>query len=271
MAFLQHFPGLKVRILVDGAPLDEYSGLDDMPLGSVSTKWIEARTNQAFKVRVTYSAPSTTKHAVSLLVFCDAEKLAKPVKPGAELYKASGHTYSSVPVKRGSKSGVQRFRFYFKALETTESESMLNTQLTKTVENVGTITIALQFAESVRKLANKTSGAKRPTTPSRVPEKAMKGDEKSHAVGLGPLEDPLNPTKFMKWKDVGPPFARFHFKYRSREVLLASGIMASERTLQPSPDTLDTDNLMGELLEGEKYRRRKAEDVPIKQEQDVVP
>jgi hypothetical protein len=28
---------------------------------------------------------------------------------------------------------------------------------------------------------------------------------------------------------------------------------------------------MGELLEGKKYRKRKAEDVAIKQEQDVVP
>ena len=289
MAVLSHFPGLKVEIIVDGKPLQEYSGKDDIPWGSVSTKWIEARTDDAFRVRVTYSEPPTTSHAVALLIFCDGLEVAKTVRSGAELYKASVHTYSGVPVKRGTKSGVQRF--YFKALGTTECDSMLDTQLTETVENVGTITIAFQFAEGVRKLANKTSGAKRLGTITRVPEKAMKGEEKSHAVGLGPVEKALSPTKFMKWKNVGTPFARFHFKYRSREVLSAMGIMpvdntpepasgrestsqpylSRESTLQASTDTFDTSVLLDELHKGENYRKRKAKDVPIKQEPDAAP
>jgi len=266
MAIVRFFPGLKVEILVGGEPLPEYMCDDDIQTGSVATTYIEAQSGRPFKVKVTYSEPFSTANAVSMLIFCNGKQAARTFKHGKDLYSHLGHTYSSVPSKKVTNS--LRQRFYFEELSTTESDSMMDTQLTRVVEDIGTITITFQLAGNVRKVPSKTSGPGRLTTPDSVPEKAMKGDKKSHAIGLGPIEPARRPTSFFQWRNIGSdPFARFHFKYRSRETLQALGILSRESTPEAEPDTLENELLLSEVLRGVK---RKAKDV-VKQEPDADP
>ncbi|EFQ90528.1 hypothetical protein CFE70_006953 [Pyrenophora teres f. teres 0-1] len=114
MAVIPFYPGFKVEILVNDAPLPEYDDIDDTPSPPNSvTKYIEATTGVEFKIRfiINEAFPFLPGHLIASFYF-DGEWRRSLLIRSERFYSEIGHTCDSTIAKVEGKVFKQALSFH---------------------------------------------------------------------------------------------------------------------------------------------------------------
>ncbi|CAO2658836.1 Nn.00g065590.m01.CDS01 [Neocucurbitaria sp. VM-36] len=231
MAVLSSCPGLTVEITVDDEPLPEYDDQKEKQTTDTKTTYIEAKTGAEFAVKCTFAAPFPAKD-LSVLMLLDGVPVKYIYIASDELKKTFNFSMYGRPFNNGQSDHIQKFRFAELTL-VEDSTKAIDQNLMQTLALMGMATIKLHHAKNYRKVERmRQSAFRKDSNLDDVPEKALKGDAKTHHAILG------KPTKtgelfWSTWDQIGDPFATVHFKYRSLSALKSLGIIP--RTPSPVP------------------------------------
>jgi hypothetical protein len=77
MAVLPECPGLRVEVLTQGRPLQEYDDDEEDLSPKVVTKYVEALSGAKFNVIAAFQPPFATQHDVMMRVIIDGKSMAK--------------------------------------------------------------------------------------------------------------------------------------------------------------------------------------------------
>ncbi|KAH3917425.1 hypothetical protein HBI56_118040 [Parastagonospora nodorum] len=270
MAISNETPGLRAEILVDGQPLPEYED-DEAELNTV-TRYIEASSNKEFVLRWEFGHPFPERYGVEMRVSIDGAAYRVKIKEANELYRPGGHTKTGV----GHKKNHQCFRrnYRFTALNIVEEvPGTVNArQLKQDLESKGNIRMEFRFISNMRESNGDHRSSKKATLQpmGAIPEKALKGDARSHQATLGEPR-PARPRRARQEYDYvdATPFATFVFKYRSRASLKALRIIndaedVDARSLDDMPEDSMNEHQLREALR--RARRQDANGRSVKQE-----
>ncbi|KAF4626757.1 hypothetical protein G7Y89_g11399 [Cudoniella acicularis] len=241
MAIHDRLPGVKVEILVDKEPLQEYT--DDevhTPAGPndngaqkaarTVSKYIEAVTGKEFQVRVTID--DTYKPDCPTLlanVFADGIHLV-----GRTMRSVKGKMKQTQVVVDGVEHAITARRarlkpFIFSKITTTsdESNSVSIAKQAEQMAKIGEIKVEFHRKGYAKPVASRRVANERPSevnSPSKVHEKALKGEAKTHGTSLGHGRRATrlrsSTSKYLGNKDL--PLAIYTFKYRSKGFLADS-------------------------------------------------
>jgi hypothetical protein len=124
MAILRDQPGLKVEILVDGVPLQEYDYENEEIMPSVVTKYIEAKSGDNFTIRYTVLPQFHIKHALVVQSYLDGKSMAKRVFSEERIRKYANRTVTGVREAIAGK--YYERKFCFSQLNTGQLYSLMN-------------------------------------------------------------------------------------------------------------------------------------------------
>jgi hypothetical protein len=187
-------PGLRAEVVVDGEPLQEYDDDDAEP--DMITKYIEACSDKEFVLKFTFDMGLPMDHGVEVKVDIDGDRCHVAYRPGS-LHKPR-HKYGMSFLKDG-----QRFRqnYRFTALNignilpqlrgnaiatTGKVEGLEGTvkanAVKKDLESKGSIGLSFRLINNVRDGTREHHGSQSHSLRAigAVPEKALKGDARSH-------------------------------------------------------------------------------------------
>jgi hypothetical protein len=222
MAILEHCPGLKVQVIVDDQPLQEYQDDESPSDAKTVSKYVESTTGKNFAFKVTYQHPFPTKQDVEVKISIDGAVVAYDRCAAKDLYQPGEYIHDGPIVKIGAETFQQNFMF--KSVDSIEHHHATSALITDTISRTGTITLAFQHCANVRPAPVQHQAPQLSLELGEVPESAMKADPKSHQAWLTE-PTPLTTQLLEEWDHVGDaPFATFHFHYRSLEVLQAMHI-----------------------------------------------
>ncbi|KAF9693625.1 hypothetical protein EKO04_008158 [Ascochyta lentis] len=265
MAVLPSCPSLTVEIIVNGAPLQEYdANEEELALPKGITKYIEAQSGANFAIRFMSLQPLPDLEFSSCIYLdgegVDGQIFAKGDFALDEHYTTTGR-YSTV----GHQTVLQEFQFSEIAVVEGNTDSM-NKDLLEKLETSGTIMIIFQGIENIR-LNRDSQGPKKMPGVDLVPEKALKGQAKTHTATLAEPQE----TTSISWASAddvaGEPFATFYFKYRSLTALRALGIVPREPTPIPLDERPEDQLSPEELLQlVRRYKERDEAALQIKKE-----
>ncbi|KAL6707966.1 hypothetical protein ACN47E_003640 [Coniothyrium glycines] len=245
MAVLEGCAGLEVSVTVNEQALKEYEDDSEDSSTTTATRYIEAQSGQSFAIKYSFTAPFPTDDPVVCRVSIDGNKLRRRLTRAKSLYKRNGHCDSGPHSTIGTQSFKQSYMF--RDLHIHEETTPISKEILKSVAKIGTITVEFQYAKNVRKSSRQYKSPKSISTLTAIPEKAMKGEEKSHQVGLSERYS-IGARSFSHWDLIGDaPFASFNFKYRSLAALRALHIVPRELTPIPLEDR-PTDDLSPEEM-----------------------
>jgi hypothetical protein len=80
MAVLNSVPGLEVKIVVNGEPLQEYVDNEDELAPNTVLKYVEATSGAEFTVQYTITSEFTYNHDMSLRVYVDGVRAVSNVR-----------------------------------------------------------------------------------------------------------------------------------------------------------------------------------------------
>jgi hypothetical protein len=124
MAILRDQPGLKVEILVDGVPLQEYDYENEEIMPSVVTKYIEAKSGDNFTIRYTVLPQFHIKHALVVQSYLDGKSMVKRVFSEERIRKYASRTVTGVREAIAGK--YYERKFCFSQLNTGQLYSLMN-------------------------------------------------------------------------------------------------------------------------------------------------
>lgn len=197
MAILCDQPGLKVEILVDGVPLQEYDDEDEEIVPTVVTKYIEAKSGVNFTIRYTVLPQFHIKHALKVQSYLDGKPMENRVRSEDSIRKYMSGTMTGVREAIAGK--YYERKFCFSQLNTGQLYSLVNqTQnlstvtddsdfrgavaaLKKTVESLGEISLSFRWVEISGPRVDATGKDYSDfQTIDTISEKALKGRAVSH-------------------------------------------------------------------------------------------
>ncbi|QRD02502.1 hypothetical protein JI435_054430 [Parastagonospora nodorum SN15] len=260
-------PGLHVEILVNGQPLQEYDDIDEssVPLNTI-TKYIEARSDVNFAVRARFDEGFLFPAGdIKFETTLDRRYEARCVIKAAKLFQAKGKI-SEGPTSRIGETTNALYKYRFKALDLVEDTGpQVGEGLMRDIQAMGIITAKLQYIREIRPDEAKI-GFRDSKSFGEIPEKAFKGQPKSHYGGID-LAIPMK-IHWLNYDYIGNgPFVTVNFKYRSLDVLRALHIIPREPTPLPIEDRPIEDLNHDETREVLRlYKNREAEALKIKKE-----
>jgi len=197
MAILRDQPGLKVEILVDGSPLQEYDDDDEEIVPTVVTKYIEAKSGVNFTIRYTILPQFHIKHALVVQSYLDGNSMENHVCSEDVLRKCTSSTMTGVREAIAGK--YYERKFCFSQLNTGQLHSLMNyvqnlsaatddsdprgavASLKKNVESLGEISLRFRWVKinglPVEATSRDYSDFR---TIDTISEKALKGRAISH-------------------------------------------------------------------------------------------
>jgi hypothetical protein len=110
MVVITSCPGINVEILVDGQPLQEYDAVDVSPTpANTATKYIEARSDAEFAVRVTVDNDCLFPAAdFAINMELDGKQLSGSLFHAKYFYRAQGLVVSSHSIQLSPKSSADQ-------------------------------------------------------------------------------------------------------------------------------------------------------------------
>jgi hypothetical protein len=194
MAILTNVPGLRVEIVVNGAPLTEHENEDDVSSDpEVMDKYIEAQVGEIFSVRVAVNEPFPTNRDLGYKLWVDGTLVKSSYMGEATLRQHESITMDGVRTK--SSSGWTSWPLQFQKLvigNPSRSQAFPRLCLpsvahagspkpsrmaTSVLKSLGTITVNFEFGHA--EPTNVELPAHTFVTRGSIPEEAMKGDSKS--------------------------------------------------------------------------------------------
>jgi hypothetical protein len=201
MAVLDAYPGIKVQIVVNGAPLQEYDDDDDeSATPNTVTKYVEAVSGAEFQIQHDITQP-WPQHEMLLECIVDQHKVVGAVLNKGN-YRGSSYRYvkeGAISYKEGHQF-IQRFRFaqlsigksliintsgqaslIYKQAHTDSETRQIQDNLMKDTKSKGEIQIQAFHIKNLRKVESPRDadivglGAL-----GALPEKALKGRSISH-------------------------------------------------------------------------------------------
>ncbi|KAH4957631.1 hypothetical protein HBH77_120110 [Parastagonospora nodorum] len=270
MAISNETPGLRAEILVDGQPLPEYED-DEAELNTV-TRYIEASSNKEFVLRWEFGHPFPERYGVEMRVSIDGAAYRVKIKEANELYRPGGHTKTGVGHKKHGQCFRRNYRFTALNIVEEVPGTVNARQLKQDLESKGNIRMEFRFISNMRESNGDHRSSKKATLQpmGAIPEKALKGDARSHQATLGEPR-PARPRRARQEYDYvdATPFATFVFKYRSRASLKALRIIndaedVDTRSLDDMPEDSMNEHQLREALR--RARRQDANGRSVKQE-----
>ena len=197
MAILRDQPGLKVEILVDGGPLQEYDDEDEEVVPTVVTKYIEVKSGVNFTIRYTFLPQFHIKHALVLQSYLDGKPMGSHIRSEDEIRKCTSATMTGV--REAIDGKCYERRFYFSQLNKGQLYSLINqaqnlstgtddsdfsgtaAALKRNVESLGEISLKVRWVKiSGPKLDAISKDYSDFRTIDTISEKALKGRAISH-------------------------------------------------------------------------------------------
>ncbi|KAG9230754.1 hypothetical protein BJ875DRAFT_545906 [Amylocarpus encephaloides] len=244
-------PGLSVRILAAGSPIDEHEDPDSAECTSshedphaseyqtlcTKSRHIEAITNQEFGIECSLGPPISLNMdpKVKFYIYIDGVLATEHTFARPEVKKngfKGEHVVTGVQEGKGRNCTERKFKF---------SEIKMGCQSQKQereIEKIGTIDVYVygeNFGRQGGQTPGNANGFLQPNMMS-IPEKALKGaDAKSHGTIL---EKARKVRRSSVWrtekKTEDYPLAMFRYTYRSMEALRQLGVIYHEVPLNPS-------------------------------------
>jgi len=109
MAIHPEFPGLEVKVCVQGQPLQEYDD-DKIPEPNTTTKYIEARSDEIFSIVTVFKPPFQNQYDMCVRTFIDGVNTNIGIRKRDEILQkpmSSNHCYSC----QGGEWVKQKFTF----------------------------------------------------------------------------------------------------------------------------------------------------------------
>ncbi|KAF1850027.1 uncharacterized protein K460DRAFT_326501 [Cucurbitaria berberidis CBS 394.84] len=269
MAVLDDVPGLKAEVIVDGRPLREYDD-DEETSSKAVTKYVEAQSGAEFAIRSVFSAPFPLQYGVEMKVSVDGDIYRRTYKCPDELYREGGHNQKGISYQEDGNWVRRYYRFTaLSIVEEVEDASEIS-GLQRDLTTKGNITLKYRYITNMHPADRMPRTAKHGLSAlGAIPEKAMKGDARSHQATLSEPRAAGRVTQKFTYDVVDDePFATVHFKYRSLAALKALRIINDEGVDAIPPEERPEDELSPAELR-EALRRREAASVSIKQEGEV--
>ncbi|KAF2117502.1 hypothetical protein BDV96DRAFT_597437 [Lophiotrema nucula] len=215
MAVLPEYPGLKVEIVVDSAPLREYDDIGNAPQSPRTvTKYIETRLQdrKTFQVRVTLTPQFDFQYDLRVVANLDGKLARGCIEQKHHLSHDYAFEVKGVVSQVAGGSYIQQLKEAFSILDEIKVEFYR-------IKNVRSVPIADTPVHPNTQL-------------SAIPEKEFKGDKAlTHQATSQEPERCGDQTRF-RYDHVGNgrPFAEFIFKYRSHTRLEALRIITSDES-----------------------------------------
>ncbi|CAA9964381.1 hypothetical protein PTMSG1_07740 [Pyrenophora teres f. maculata] len=274
MAVIPFYPGFKVEILVNDAPLPEYDDIDDIPSPPNSvTKYIEATTGVEFKIIfiITEAFPFPPGHLAARFYFDGKSREGFCINPNV-FYRETGHIYDSTMTKVNRKVFKQAFSFHeLQIVEEEEAETRFDEGSRSALRDLGSIMVEFEFVKSVHPDPDQSLRVL-DMIPATFPETRLKGRAPTHKIcleqplSMGPATDK---DQIWNFTPIGEaPFAFFKFKYRSIDALRALQIVPPLLPLEERPEE---DLNIAELQELVKKLKRDAAERALQKVPDVKP
>ncbi|GIZ44174.1 hypothetical protein CKM354_000737800 [Cercospora kikuchii] len=200
MAINDVFPGIEVAVMVDGEPLQEYTETAFEPEEKTVTRYVEAKSNQTFAMRISVAEGTPMKgNCLTFYIHIDGKRAAA--------------------------------LFFFDSLDVATDGKMLAEEADR-LEKLGTIEV---FVNEEITLDTVDQTYETASDLGIVSEKALKGRALSHSVAFGaPTATVAPPCINTKLVNEYEEFAmKIVFKYRSLGNLKAE--MVIPRTPSPPP------------------------------------
>ncbi|KAF2127283.1 hypothetical protein P153DRAFT_295534 [Dothidotthia symphoricarpi CBS 119687] len=262
MAVLDDCPGLKAEIIVYAQPLEEYVDEDEEDPPKTVTKYVEAQSGAEFALKWKFSTPFPTQYGVQAVVHIDGVATYNTVMWPEDLHGRRGFANQGGIFEQDGVRFIQNYRFT--ALNIVEeSDGPVNLEnVRKDVGSKGCITLTLRFITNIRRSGspNKARGQAPLSAMGAVPEKALKGDARSHQTTYVTKHSSCWPRVRYDKVD-NEPFATVVFRYRSLAALKALRIIRDVEKANKVTPTIPL------LLQ--RMRRREAERRDIKQETGI--
>ncbi|KAE8835145.1 hypothetical protein PTNB85_06478 [Pyrenophora teres f. teres] len=272
MAVIPFYPGFKVEILVNDAPLPEYDDIDDTPSPPNSvTKYIEATTGVEFKIRfiINEAFPFPPGHLIASFYF-DGEWRRSLLIRSERFYSEIGHTCDSTIAKVEGKVFKQALSFHELQIKE-EAEPRLDEGVLSALRKLGSIRVKFQFVKTLR-LEPDQSREVVDMIPASFSETVLKERALTHQICfkqplfMGPATDS---NQIWSGTPIGEaPFAFFKFRYRSIDALRALQIVPPLPPLEERPEE---DLTIAELQELVKKLKRDAAERALQKVPDAKP
>ncbi|PPJ59205.1 hypothetical protein CBER1_03034 [Cercospora berteroae] len=228
MAINDVFPGIEVAVMVDGEPLQEYTEAAFEPEEKTVTRYVEAKSNQNFTMRISVAEGTPMKgNCLTFYIHIDGKYAAGAIITSPSVQSQS-HT-RTVEGRYSSSTTLQRF--FFDSLDVATDGKMLAEEADR-LEKLGTIEV---FVSEEMTLDTVVQTYETASDFGIVSEKALKGRALSHSVAFGaPTATVAQPCTNTKLVNEYEEFAlKIVFKYRSLGSLKAE--MVIPRTPSPPP------------------------------------
>ena len=124
MAILRDQPGLKVEILIDGVPIQEYDDENEEIVPNVVTKYIEAKSGVNFAIRYTVLPRFHIKHALVVQSYLDGKPMRSHVCSEDEIRNYKSRTMTGVREAIAGK--YYKRKFCFSKLNTGQLYSLIS-------------------------------------------------------------------------------------------------------------------------------------------------
>jgi hypothetical protein len=209
MAIIDHVPGLQVEVIVDGRPLTEYDDDDDDDDGAEqfnATKYIEATSDKPFAIKAVFTQPFPYQHGVEMQVNIDGGQASSLVCRPEALYMPEGYCSTGIRFLKDGQSLERKYRFIALDIgnatasdisrcadgsKVEETDGPFDAAcLIETLESKGLISVRFRFVTNIETVSQPKTTA--PTEAAianldrlgAIPEKALKGDARSHQAGF---------------------------------------------------------------------------------------
>ncbi|KAF2742442.1 hypothetical protein M011DRAFT_481733 [Sporormia fimetaria CBS 119925] len=243
MAVLDALPGLKVEVLVDGAPLEEFDDIAN--LGSdfpTISKFVKAVSGSEFAVKCSTD-----------------EEIKAPRGPPTIRLDSKVRLVEGVRQKKNGRHWLRKFRF--SELETMEEgdDDDVEAGIRQRLATMGTIRVDVSFLCFAEADSKESTLSTQDWDIDVLPYKTVKKAGLSHSTNLGEHEEIAKIT-YTKVKRRGDTVGRFVFKYRSEDTLERLRVLPRPPSPVPveamSASSLSTDETRDALLRAQEKIRR---------------
>ncbi|CAN9263697.1 unnamed protein product [Alternaria alternata] len=262
MAIHDDYPGLTVRIICDSKPIEEHMYKEEEEEPNTTTQYIECQSHAEFAIETMFRPPFAPLD-LDVAIYLDWVRVGgRPALKHQILNRI--YTRSKTKWKEGGEWRASKFVFSDLNVVQEESEVLTEENL-DALSQVGTISVVITPILSIQRKPESRGRKKELKEFGMISEETVKGNVRSHAIGLAPALAIKAPIQYSV-KKAKDPLVTFRFKYRSIAALKSLGIIPrspspsqdiqpklvkQENALEPSPEfcpgnALPTVNLQAE-------------------------
>ncbi|KAH3956417.1 hypothetical protein HBI70_068090 [Parastagonospora nodorum] len=224
MAVIEDIPGLTVKVIANGAPLDEYSDADADDHPKQATNYIEVHSEGTFEILIQFFEGFVATYGVRVEIRLDGIKVSSSLTRLSKLKEAGGHKTSGVRSKIGGRWHESNFVFSPFVLDQRNNRE-LDQVTADRLSKAGTITVLIHRIKNMRWPRARASKVEASDIAHGVAKFGVMPANKVNALGLthhGDVGAPQQKRSRKSYhydsvdgKEDGDAFAVFQFKYRS--------------------------------------------------------